>query len=125
MEVSVVIANQGISRSPTVATHGVDTATSQGTTIDPGATPSTKGVWVELAASTAAQAKWLTVDIGNNLNAAATTAVWFLDIGTGVAESEAVYIPTGVEVERCSLTQPMNDGLLQAASAGSHVTGER
>lgn len=72
--------------------YGVATATSRGTSVDPGATLDTKNAWAQLTAS-CNRVKWLAVAIGNQGNSAMGTARWRLDIGVGAAASEKIVIP--------------------------------
>lgn len=73
-------------------TYGSDTSTSAATTIDPGASASTKGAWTELTASSTDTIAWLTVVLSGLGNDARTTATYNLDIGTGGAGSETVVL---------------------------------
>jgi len=69
-------------------TVGANTADSGGTSIDPGATPSVYGSWVQLVAATERHVKYMNIALGNQLNAARTVAVGDFEIGIGAAASE-------------------------------------
>lgn len=73
--------------------YGVSTATSAGTTIDPGATPNTKGSYVEITASTSAISQVLMLSNSSRSNTAPTSGRWSVDIATGAAASEVVLVP--------------------------------
>lgn len=74
-------------------TYGANTADSGGTSVDPGASISTKGGWVQLSASIAADADYVVTLIGNQLNAARTDSNFAVDLGTGANPNEVVLIP--------------------------------
>lgn len=75
-----------------IETCGAVTASSRGTTIDPGAVANTKGAWVELIAATAMPYRWATVCI-THVGGLAAVARWAVDIGVGGAGSEVVLLP--------------------------------
>lgn len=71
---------------------GADDTLSKGTVIDPDAiTANTKGDWVELVGSSAAEYDWVVVCLNFNDNGALSAASWLVDIGIGV--TPAVLIP--------------------------------
>jgi hypothetical protein len=73
--------------------YGVDTSTSNLTSIDPGGSANTKGSYTQLTASTSAIIQALTLQVGHLGNTAPTAAFWLVDIATGAAASEVVLIP--------------------------------
>lgn len=73
--------------------YGAVAATSQGTTIDPGATANTKGAWVALTAASTYATKAIFWDQSNLVQTTRTSADWMLDIGVGAAASELVIVP--------------------------------
>lgn len=83
----------GALNSAASQTYGVSTASSNATSIDPGAVVDTKGAWTQLTASTTDAIEWLTVIITTQNNNIRTVARFNLDIGTGAGGSEAVLIP--------------------------------
>lgn len=74
-------------------TYGVTTATSVGSSVDPGATIDTKGAYTEVSASTGAVTQWLLIMLSLGGNGAPTTARWAVDIATGAGGGESVLIP--------------------------------
>ena len=70
-------------------TAGANAVNSQGTSVSAPGTANTKGTWVELIASTAQAASWLSVLIGNPGN----SGRYLLDVGVGAGGSEAVLLP--------------------------------
>lgn len=77
----------------TAETWGAVTASSRGTSIDPGTTANTKGSYVELVASTSNTVDWVTVYIGHDASYSHNYASYAIDIATGAASSEVVIIP--------------------------------
>lgn len=73
--------------------YGAAAADSGGVSIDPGGVANTKGSWVQIAASTSADIKWLVVCIGNQLNTVRTGATWLLDLAIGAAAAEQLVVP--------------------------------
>lgn len=78
--------------SGAVDTYGAVTADSGGTSIDPGAVANTKGAYVQLSASSAADLTELIFAAGNQDNAARQFDHWLVDIATGAAGAESVAI---------------------------------
>ena len=76
-----------------VDTYGANTADSGGTSIDPGATINTEGAWVEMTATSTRPYRAVLLGVGNQNNAAMSTARWLFDIGVGAAGSEQVVVP--------------------------------
>jgi len=76
-----------------VTDYGTTTATTQGTTVDPGAVANTKGSWVQLAASTTNPIRALLFGQSNLVQTARTSCQWLFDLGVGAAASEVVVIP--------------------------------
>lgn len=68
---------------------GTVAASSRGTQVTSGATANTKGAWVQLIASTAADIDYIEVDV-DTFNATASTAV--IDIGVGASGSEVAVL---------------------------------
>ena len=93
LTVQIAVYIVGGSNSATVATYGADTATSGGTTVDPGATANTKGAYSEITASTSADIDTLVVAITGRANAAPASALFTMDVATGAAASESVVLP--------------------------------
>jgi hypothetical protein len=94
--VGVILLASGLAGMPTggrCLTMGIDTATSLGAIIDPGATVNVKGAYTELTSSAAHEVRTLLFAIGANLNTAGSVARWFLDIAIGAAAGETVYLP--------------------------------
>lgn len=83
----------GISPCSVCKTYGAVTGTSRGTSIDPGAVGSTKGNWTQLTASTDYSFSSFSICIGNQMNAARTTANWWVDIGITSSPSNAIISP--------------------------------
>lgn len=73
-------------------TYGSNTATSGGTSVDPGGTAHTKGAWAPLSTSTTNDIKSLMLMIGSGNNAAMTSAEVLLDVGIGASGQEKVII---------------------------------
>ena len=85
------VLSQSVGRG-IATTYGADTATSQGTQVDPGATANTKGAYTELAASTTYDIKKLIVCIGTDRTSSISTT-WLMDVSVGAAASEEVIVP--------------------------------
>lgn len=76
-----------------VKDYGISTATSTGTTIDPGVTVNTKGAWVQMVASTDNDIEMLLLAVGYRLQAVgAPGPQWLVDIGVGGIGAEQVII---------------------------------
>jgi hypothetical protein len=75
-----------------IVTIGANTADTGGVEIDPGAMANTKGSYVEVKDSTAANTKFIIPMVAGKGNAARTGGSWLLDIATGAAMSESVII---------------------------------
>lgn len=71
---------------------GAVTASSVGTSVDPGGTANTKGAWAPLIAATTIPYRWVCVSIGHTNVLGANTS-WTVDIGIGAASSEVVVVP--------------------------------
>ena len=78
-------------RPQTVITMGANTATTLGTSIDPGGTSNTYGSWVEIESSTIRNISGLFVAV-NASNTDILPARWYLDVAVGSAESEQAVI---------------------------------
>jgi hypothetical protein len=77
--------------SPLVSSYGA-VASSVGTAIDPGATPNTDSAWVEIAAATERDHRWLAIAGKWGDGALAAAASWTVQVGIGAA-TEQVLIP--------------------------------
>lgn len=75
-----------------ITTLGAVTASSAGTTIDPGGTADTKGAYVELTASLAVAGRWFGFGITGLNNTSRTACDWLMDIAIGAAGAEAPFI---------------------------------
>lgn len=75
-----------------VDAYGTATATSSGTTIDPGGTANTLGAWVQLSASTARPMRGLFFMTSLLGTAASSVSSWLIDIGIGGSGSEVVLL---------------------------------
>lgn len=82
-------------RSPAAAvkTYGATTASSAGTSLDPGGTANVKGAWTQLTATTTAPLTQIRVGFCGQTNDIRTDADWLVDVGIGAAGSEQVIIP--------------------------------
>lgn len=74
-------------------TYGANAGNSSGTTVDPGATPNTKGAYVELSAAISADIDEVVVIVSGLGNTTPAGAAFSLDIATGPASSEVVVVP--------------------------------
>lgn len=74
-------------------TYGAVTASTSGTTIDPGAVINTKGSYTQITAATTKSCKGLLVCIGNRNNVAQSLYRWLVDIAIGAGGSEKVIVP--------------------------------
>lgn len=79
--------------------YGLTVANTQATSIDPGLTVNTKGVWTALTAATGDPISWLLLACGPNNNATTSFTTmtsnthWLIDIGVGAAGAEVVVLP--------------------------------
>lgn len=76
-----------------VQTLGATTATSRGTSVDPGGVINTKGAYSQLTAATEQPINQLLLHIGNQGNSARTEAQYLFDVAVGAAASEQIVIP--------------------------------
>lgn len=76
----------------TVVAYGATTADSGLTQVDPGAVADTDSSWVELAAATTADARWLALSIGHDAVAISASCRWRIDVATGASGSEVVLL---------------------------------
>ena len=88
-----VFAMTDLPRSQKIQTLGATTATSRGTSVDPGASINTKGSYVQLVAATDGPIKQLLLHFGNQANNARTSANFLADVAVGAAASESILIP--------------------------------
>lgn len=81
--------------SPVAATYGVTSASTQGTTVDPGGAANTKGSYSQITAATSStvNAKIAIVHVAQIGNNGPVTANWRLDLATGGAGSETIIWP--------------------------------
>jgi hypothetical protein len=77
----------------TFVNYGADTSDSGGTVVDPGASADTKGSYTQLAASSGAVAQVLVALFTVRGNPAAASAQWAVDVATGAAGAESVFVP--------------------------------
>lgn len=82
--------DSGLGTSTVNETLGAVTASSRGTTIDPGATDNTKGGYTQLIASTAAEYNYLLIFLGNNNNNAQSNQSYLVDIAVGATPTVAI-----------------------------------
>ncbi|GAB1823571.1 hypothetical protein [Herbidospora sp. RD11066] len=75
-----------------VTDYGTVTGDSGATSIDPTTTANTKGLWAQIAASTANPMRAMLVAIGNVANSNRSAGDWLVDIGIGGSGSEVVII---------------------------------
>lgn len=110
----------GFHRTETI---GADTSVSRGQEVDPGATPNTKGAWVELSSSTSFSAKWVIVWYTYPIGGAIASAIGLLDIGIGAAGNEEVILPdyTFFHTEVYDIRGPRVISLPLSIPAGSRV----
>ena len=87
--VSGVVSEDGIGR---VYAYGVNTATSRGTQVDPGATAHTKGAWSQIVASSD-ELDGLFMALGHGPVSSTLNSGNLVDIGIGAAGSELVIVP--------------------------------
>lgn len=73
-----------------VTTYGADISDTTGLQYDPGGSANTKGGYLEVTSSTSFHHSGLLVVIGNQNNAARTTADWKLDIAIGAGGAEKI-----------------------------------
>lgn len=86
----VAMDERGSSPYTTVTTYGVNTATSGGVSVDPGAVAHTKGAYSVITASTTQPIDELYVAIGNQKNTTRTSASWLIDIAIGPATETVI-----------------------------------
>lgn len=84
---------EGSGGGSSATTHGAVTASTDGTTIDPGGSANTKGSYVQLVASTSVTYDYLIVMISGRGNPGPAGALFAVDIALGAAASEVVLIP--------------------------------
>jgi hypothetical protein len=73
--------------------YGVNTATSLGTSVDPGGTINTKGAYSEITSSLSAIAQYAVLLFSGGGNTAVQSFQWAVDLATGAAASEVVLVP--------------------------------
>lgn len=73
-------------------TYGANTATTQHTTVDPGATINTNGAWTQIVAATDYACKAIIVDHSNLVQLTRTACNWMVDIAIGAAAAETAII---------------------------------
>lgn len=90
--ISLIAAGDVAGITPFV-TYGAATADSGGTSVDPGATPDTKGAYSQITASTSALIQWLSFLVTTGGNTGTTAGSWYFDVATGAGGAEVVLIP--------------------------------
>lgn len=96
VRVSVMLFSRGATGPALLqkcVTLGATTATTRGTSIDPGGSANTKGSYVQLISATVERYQAIAVGIGNQAQQTRETATWLLDIAIGAAASEKVIVP--------------------------------
>lgn len=94
VSISVTLAAAGDTPGPTAYTaHGVDTATSLGTSVNAGGSINTKGAYAQLSASLGAVAQYAMLMMSTNGNTQTAAATFAVDLATGAAASEVVLVP--------------------------------
>lgn len=76
-----------------VTDYGATTASSHGTTHDPGGTANTKGTYTQLTASTTNPIKALHLHFGDAGDTARVSLSWLVDVAIGAAASEKIIVP--------------------------------
>ncbi len=76
-----------------IVDYGINTGTTAGTVIDPGAVSNTKGSWVEITSSTTEDLKEIFMTVGLRSNTLPAGTGFYFDIGVGAAASEQIIIP--------------------------------
>ena len=89
------LENRALASLVNPVTYGADIANSRGTQVDPGGTINTKGVYVQLIASTSSRIDSLVVCVTVLTQAISITAAlrWSIDIATGASGSEVIVLP--------------------------------
>ena len=90
-----------------VTTEGADTAATKGVEIDPGAVAHTKGVWVEITASTLRDYAGFLMATDQNNNTGVGAIGWLYDVAIGGAGSEEIIVH---DLMRGSMTFGHNTG---------------
>lgn len=93
-----------------VTTIGATTASTAGTSIDPGASANTKGAYTQLIASTVEKISALAVCIGNQAQQSRTQGRWLIDISIGAGGSEKIIIPDLVAT--CAVNRSILPGVV-------------
>lgn len=73
-----------------VAAYGLDTSTSKGAIVDPGAVANTKGSYTEITSATSIKSSWLVLTV--QPDTAVLTSSWLLDLAIGAAASEQIIL---------------------------------
>jgi len=95
VNIVVYLEDRAVASLANPVTYGAVTASTRGTSVDPGTTALTKGAYVQLSASTTARIDVLlccftTIAPGTNI---AVFQTWFVDVATGAASAETIVIP--------------------------------
>lgn len=96
VRVSLLLFSQGVMPGETVGvidSYGLNTLTSGATSVDPGGSANTKGLYSQIVASTNRMARFLSLSIGNQLNGVRSSQSWLVDIAIGPALGEVVIVP--------------------------------
>lgn len=129
--IGLVIQTVSASGSAVPVTYGAVTASTQGTVVDPGATPDTKGAYVQLTAATSADLDYLIVLVTLGVNSAMSDGSFSLDLATGAALSETIILPdltfvttTSEQCTPCVWAFPIDvpSGTRLSARAASTIT---
>jgi hypothetical protein len=96
-------ADANVHRYTRMTAYGLTTATTVGTTVDPGAVANTKGAYAQVTASTANPISAFYLVVNNRLNQDETSMNMRYDVATGVALSEVVLQPD-VQVTKSSFS---------------------
>lgn len=113
---AVLIADvmAGMTYGEEVVVYGSVSATSKGTSVDPGGTANTKGSWVQMTSSATINSQTLMISAMPNTSSAGSGTHWLVDIGFGAAASEQVVLSnlhlsaeTSYHVTRAGISLPL------------------
>ena len=130
IDVSLILSDPSISSFPAfqrVETFGaITTPTTEGTTLDPGATPNVKpATYTTLVAATAHAYRWLTLGFGRDAVTTTASRRWLLDIALGASSSERI-IMADIQVDyeaTADMPAPLTFALPVSIPAGSRISG--
>lgn len=97
LSLAMILEHRALTGLPSAVTYGADLANTRGTRVDPGGTANAKGSYIEIAAVTGASHDTMSLFFGewdqtNNLDGL-TFAFWLVDVSTGAAGAEVVWLP--------------------------------